>query len=332
LRSLVLAFLVPLWYNYVMGERMFRKRFFDFLKGVIIGIANIMPGFSGGIMAVSFNVYDRIISAVSNFFFQPWKVIKDVWALALGGALGIILALLGISYLLEAFPIPTIMLFTGVIVGSIPTIFEKVKAKRYSPSQIIAFFFGIIFIVGIPLLAKERALVIEEIDLGLLITLFFLGIIAAATMVIPGVSGSLILLAFGYYIYIISLVKDFLKALLAFNWGGVFQNLLPIVSLALGIVIGVVLLAKLVERLLEKRPKQVYSAILGMICGSPFAVLYQLFNPNNPETAPYREILKRNLVLNIVVGVIFLALGVVFADALSKFEKHHPTKAKLNKE
>jgi len=127
-------------------------------------------------------------------------------------------------------------------------------------------------------------------------------------------------------------VKDFLKALLAFNWGGVFQNLLPIVSLALGIVIGVVLLAKLVERLLEKRPKQVYSAILGMICGSPFAVLYQLFNPNNPETAPYREILKRNLVLNIVVGVIFLALGVVFADALSKFEKHHPTKAKLNKE
>ena len=310
---------------------MLKEKLLDFLKGIIIGIANIMPGFSGGIMAVSFNVYDRIISAVSNFFSKPLKIIKDVWALALGGVLGIVLAILAISFFLDKFPIPTVMLFIGLIVGSIPTIFEKVKAKKYSVSQIIAFFAGIVFIVSVPLFAKERVLLVQEIDLGLVITLFFLGIVAAATMVIPGVSGSLILLAFGYYIYIVALVKDFLKAIIFFDKATLASNVFPILALAAGILIGVVLLAKLVEKLLKKRPKQVYSAILGMVCSSPFAIIYQLFNPGDPETAPYREALQRNLVLNLIIGVVFLAIGVIIADLLSKFEKHHPTEAKLRK-
>lgn len=310
---------------------MLKEKLLDFLKGIIIGIANIMPGFSGGIMAVSFNVYDRIISAVSNFFSKPLKIIKDVWALALGGVLGIVLAILGISFFLDKFPIPTVMLFIGLIVGSIPTIFEKVKAKKYSVSQIIAFFAGIVFIVSVPLFAKERVLLVQEIDLGLVITLFFLGIVAAATMVIPGVSGSLILLAFGYYIYIVALVKDFLKAIIFFDKATLASNVFPILALAAGILIGVVLLAKLVEKLLKKRPKQVYSAILGMVCASPFAIIYQLLNPGDPETAPYREALQRNLVLNLIIGVVFLAIGVIIADLLSKFEKHHPTEAKLRK-
>ncbi|MFY9422510.1 MAG: DUF368 domain-containing protein [Bacilli bacterium] len=310
---------------------MLKEKLLDFLKGIIIGIANIMPGFSGGIMAVSFNVYDRIISAVSNFFSKPLKIIKDVWALALGGVLGIVLAILAISFFLDKFPIPTVMLFIGLIVGSIPTIFEKVKAKKYSVSQIIAFFAGIVFIVSVPLFAKERVLLVQEIDLGLVITLFFLGIVAAATMVIPGVSGSLILLAFGYYIYIVALVKDFLKAIIFFDKATLASNVFPILALAAGILIGVVLLAKLVEKLLKKRPKQVYSAILGMVCASPFAIIYQLFNPGDPETAPYREALQRNLVLNLIIGVVFLAIGVIIADLLSKFEKHHPTEAKLRK-
>lgn len=310
---------------------MLKEKLLDFLKGIIIGIANIMPGFSGGIMAVSFNVYDRIISAVSNFFSKPLKIIKDVWALALGGVLGIVLAILGISFFLDKFPIPTVMLFIGLIVGTIPTIFEKVKAKKYSVSQIIAFFAGIVFIVSVPLFAKERVLLVQEIDLGLVITLFFLGLVAAATMVIPGVSGSLILLAFGYYIYIVALVKDFLKAIIFFDKATLASNVFPILALAAGILIGVVLLAKLVEKLLKKRPKQVYSAILGMVCASPFAIIYQLFNPGDPETAPYREALQRNLVLNLIIGVVFLAIGVIIADLLSKFEKHHPTEAKLRK-
>lgn len=307
---------------------MIKDKFIDFIKGVIIGIANIMPGFSGGIMAVSFNVYDRIIFAASKFFSKPIKVLKDVWALALGGAVGIILAFLGISFLLERFPIPTIMLFIGLLVGSIPTIFEKVKAKSYKANQIIVFFLGILFIVGIPLFARENTMIVKEIDLGLVITLFFLGIIAAATMVIPGVSGSLILLAFGYYIYIFNLIEDFLKAIVSLNKKAFLINFLPIFSLGLGIVLGVVVLSKLIAKLIKKAPKLVYSAILGMICASPFSIIYQLFNPKSPDTLHYQEILQRNLVWNLIIGVVFLAIGVVLADFMSKFEKNHPSKTK----
>ena len=148
-----------------------------------------MPGFSGGIMAVSFNVYDRIISASAIFFSKPLKIIKDVWALALGGALGIVLAILGISFFLDKFPIPTVMLFIGLIVGSIPTIFEKVKAKiQRQPNHCL--FRGDCFHCQRAAFAKERVLLVQEIDLGLVITLFFLGDSRRRTMVIPGVSGS----------------------------------------------------------------------------------------------------------------------------------------------
>ncbi|MDD4001074.1 MAG: DUF368 domain-containing protein [Bacilli bacterium] len=308
---------------------MAKERLFDFIKGIVIGIANIMPGFSGGIMAVSFNVYDRIICAVGNFFLHPLKTIKDVWALALGGALGIVIALLGISWLLSVFPIPTIMLFCGLIVGSIPTVFNKVKAKKYQYKQIIAFFLGIILIIALPIFTKGKTAVIEEVDFALIITLFFIGIIAAATMVIPGVSGSLILLAFGYYIYIVNFTKDFLYALLSFDWPSILNNLPLVLALGIGIVLGVVLLSKLIEKLLKRHPKLVYSAILGLISASPFAIIYQLFNPNDPNTQVYREILQENLFFNLLIGLIFLTIGAILADHLSKYEKNHP---KITKE
>ncbi len=313
----------------VYGEDMVKDRLFDFLKGIIIGIANIMPGFSGGIMAVSFNVYDRIISSISNFFSKPKQAIKDIWAIALGGVVGIIISLVAISFLLKKFPIPTTMLFTGLIVGSIPTIFDKVKTKKFKLNQIIAFFAGIIFIIGIPLLAKGKTVVIHEIDFGLLITMFFIGIVAAATMVIPGVSGSLILLAFGYYIFIVDFLKDFLQSIISFEKELFFKSFPLVFSLGIGIIFGVIGLSKLIEKLIKKFPLIVYSTILGLISASPFAIIYQLFNPNDPSTEPYRKILKENLVLNLIVGVVFLTIGVILADYMSKFEKNHPSKAKI---
>ncbi|HEY8395392.1 MAG TPA: DUF368 domain-containing protein, partial [Bacilli bacterium] len=132
-------------------------------------------------------------------------------------------------------------------------------------------------------------------------------------------------------IYIVDLVKEFLKAIVLFDKNLFIKDLFPILALGLGIVLGVIMLSKAIEKLLQKTPKLVYSAILGLICASPFAIIYQLFNPGDPKTAPYREILRKNLVLSIIVGVLFLVFGVLIADYLSKFEKHHPSKAKLDR-
>ena len=99
----------------------------EFFQGVAIGIANVIPGFSGGTMAIIFNVYERIINAFSDVLKHPIKVIKDVWSIALGLVAGIIIAIVGIVKLLELATIPTVMLFVGLIIGSIPFIYLSIK-------------------------------------------------------------------------------------------------------------------------------------------------------------------------------------------------------------
>ena len=100
-----------------------KDKLFDFLKGIAMGIANIIPGFSGGTMAVILKVYDKFLYALGNFFNHPIIVIKKVWSLFLGIVVGIVLGAVTIVKLLEIFPVPTMLFFVGLIIGSIPSIF-----------------------------------------------------------------------------------------------------------------------------------------------------------------------------------------------------------------
>ena len=123
----------------------------EFFQGVAIGIANVIPGFSGGTMAIIFNVYERIIGAFSDIFKHPIKVIKDVWAIAIGLVVGVIAAIVGIVKLLEVFTIPTIMFFVGLIIGSIPFIYLNVK-KYNKPKyfDFIGLFVAVAILVILP--------------------------------------------------------------------------------------------------------------------------------------------------------------------------------------
>lgn len=291
------------------------EKILDFLKGIIIGIANVIPGFSGGIMAVAFNVYDKLISAVSNIFFHPLKAIKSIWSLALGIGMGIILTIIGISVLLNKFPVPTILFFTGLIVGSIPTIYDKVKEKSHSVYHYGALFLGVLIIVGIPLITKDNApVIVSTIDYRIIITLFGIGIIAAATMVIPGISGSLILLAIGYYQFIIDFVMDFLKSIIHLNFISFKNNFVLVIALGLGLVAGFLALSKLIEKLIAKYPKLFYMAILGLLIASPFAIIYQMYQT-------YQTRIYDALIISWVIGIIFLIVGALAADYLARLEK-----------
>ena len=169
-----------------------KDKFFEFLKGIIIGIANILPGFSGGVMAVAFSVYDKLIHSINNFLKTPIQVIKDIWALGAGIALGVLLSIVGISILLDKFPIPTIFFFTGLIVGSIPNIYYKTKSEDKVLKKLSAFLIGFTLIGGLLVFSifssgTSTNVVIGEVDLKQIIILFFVGIIAAATMIIPDI-------------------------------------------------------------------------------------------------------------------------------------------------
>ena len=97
----------------------------ELFKGMGIGIANIIPGFSGGTMAVVFNLYEKLIYAFSHFFESPVQILKELWAVLIGVILSIFIAVFGITTLLDAYPVPTLLLFVGMVLGSIPKVQKR---------------------------------------------------------------------------------------------------------------------------------------------------------------------------------------------------------------
>lgn len=127
--------------------------------------------------------------------------------------------------------------------------------------------------------------------------LFLLGLIASATMVIPGVSGSMVLMVLGYYSTILSLVTGTVTMLKDGDFGGVVHNCLLLVPFAIGVVLGIFLIAKIIEYLFQRFPSQTFAAIIGLILSSPFAILYSA------------NAFGAFSVVELIVGLVLAALG-----------------------
>lgn len=286
----------------------------EFCQGLAIGIANVIPGFSGGTMAIIFNVYERIIDAFSNVFKHPIKVIKDVWAIAIGLVAGVLLAIIGIVKLLEFAPIPTVMLFVGLIIGSIPFIYLSTKQHgRPKFYDYIGLIIALIFLVLLPFIQGNT---IEAVTFNFWIVLivFIMGIIAAATMIIPGVSGSLVLMIFGYYFFIMSTLKEVIYSILSFDFANILQSIIIALSFGLGCVFGLVFISKLIKKLFEICPKTVYFIILGFLIASPFSIVYAVLQE-------YPNAIKSMGIWDYTISVLALALGTFLAGYFSMYEK-----------
>lgn len=244
------------------------------LKGIVIGVANIIPGVSGGTMMVSMGIYDKLIHCITHLFSEFKKSMKFLIPIFIGMAI----ALVGLSFLIEPafehFPLQTSCLFIGLIVGGLPAIWGKVKGKGIKISYIIPFLIFFAVVVGLAAMGeKEGSAADLTFSLWSCVKLFVVGIIASATMVIPGVSGSMMLLLLGYYNPIVSAIKDFVTALVSFDMQGILAGCGILVPAGIGIVVGIFAIAKLIEIIFEKFPLQAYWAIIGLIVASPFAIL-----------------------------------------------------------
>lgn len=245
----------------------------NLLKGMVMGIANIIPGVSGGTMAVSMGIYDRLIHCVTHLF----KEFKESMKFLIPIFLGIGIALVGLSFIIEPafayFPLQTNCLFIGLIVGGLPAVWQKVKGKGIKAGYIIPFILFFALVVGLAAIGeKEGAAADLSFSLWSVIKLFAVGIIASATMVIPGVSGSMMLLLMGYYNPIVSTIKNFVTALASFDMAGILEACGVLVPMGIGIVVGIFAIAKLIEIIFEKFPIQAFWAIIGLIVASPVAI------------------------------------------------------------
>ena len=185
------------------------------IKGFIMGIANIIPGVSGGTLAIILGIYEKFIGALSNIFSNFKENLKFLLLVFIGMGLSLVTMSNVITYSYENFPIPTTMFFMGLVIGGIPLLYKKVKGKKEKKeiSSWIIFALTFMFVVIMALSDKIFAGTFGTVDfsnmsLGNYILLFLVGAIAAATMIIPGVSGSLVLMLLGYYYPIINLIKE----------------------------------------------------------------------------------------------------------------------------
>lgn len=278
----------------------------DILRGAMIGVANIIPGVSGGTMMVSMGIYDRIIGAINHIFKQFKTSVKTLLPYVIGMAASIAGLSFCITYFFERFPLQTAFLFIGLIFGGLPVIFGGLKGKRINAGAAIFFvaFFALVILLQIFGGDKgvERELRISVGGMGILLVM---GIVTSATMIIPGVSGSMVLMALGYYTPIIGEIRSFIESLATFRMDGLLHGFALLAPFGIGVIAGILMLARVIEFLLKRYPLYTYSAILGLVIASPAAVLMGL--GLSAVSAPA-----------VVVSVLTFATGFAAALFLSK--------------
>ncbi len=241
------------------------------LKGLIIGTGKIIPGVSGGLLAITLNVYDKGIDAISNFF----KNIKKNLLFLLPIGIGIILAILLVSklidYTLNHFYLPTMLLFIGLILGGIPSLIKEVKNDQ-SFKNILVLLIPIIITLSLSIITNcFNNNHYQEINF---IIIFLLGIIDAVTMIIPGISGTAILMMLGYYDIIINSFSNFTDINL------LYYNLTILIPFLSGLVTGVIGLAKIINFFLNRYRTSSYFAIIGFTISS-ILILTKIILQNN---------------------------------------------------
>lgn len=277
----------------------------DILKGVVIGVANAIPGVSGGTMMVSMGVYDDIIYCITHLFTQIKKSIMILLPYFIGMAVGIVGLAFSIKSLYANFPFQTSMVFIGLIIGGVPMLYEHVKKTSIKIGHILLFLLFFIAIIAMQYFGGNGKDVVLSVDIISIMKIFLIGILASATMVIPGVSGSMMLMILGYYNPIINAITDFVKALAERDWNTLLNICGSLVPFGIGVVIGIFAIAKIIEILLKHFEAHTYCAILGLVISSPVVILMGT------------DMQHINIVA-IVTGIIGLAAGAFAARQLGK--------------
>lgn len=236
--------------------------------GIFIGIANVVPGVSGGTIAVICNVYDTLIILSSLNIARMKQHWKDILSLGLGIGAGILLFAKIITMLYSIYPAQTGAFFIGIVVGSVPFLVRKTRAglptveggklaAGWLYGTLCAGAAGLALILGMFFLQKkgiQAAAVVTVFSAGLAMKLAVLGALAAVAMLIPGISGSFVLLILGVYPTVLQAVADL--------------NIPLLIPIALGVGAGLVAGARIIAFLLERFPAPMYGFIVGLVAGS----------------------------------------------------------------
>lgn len=285
----------------------------DFFKkfgcGAVIGAAMIIPGVSGGTLAVLMNVYDKLIDAINGLRKDFKNSVLFLLPLLLGAGVAIAAMYFPLKYALKYAPLPTILLFAGLMIGSCPKLFKDTLKKGFKWTDIIAVILPFAFVLGICFIPKlGQANLGADMQVWGYFVLILIGAVASCALVIPGVSGSLLLLILGYYMPILNTVSA-----LTTSFG---HSLLVLALFAIGIILGFFSIAKLMKFLLKKFPRGTSWAIMGFVLGSIPALCF-----TDEFTSAHIDGVQ------IAVGALLCLAGIIASYAVTAYAEAHKRSA-----
>lgn len=275
-------------------------------RGFCMALADSVPGVSGGTIAFILGFYDKFVTSLNNIIFGNRKEKKEALffliKLGIGWILGMIIATLVLTSLFEKQIYAVSSLFLGFIIFSIPLIIKEEKScLKGKYKNIIFLILGIIIVSLITYfnpVSKGEGINITNLNFGLVIYIFICAMIAISAMVLPGISGSTLLLIFGLYMPIMSAIKNFIH--LDFSY---FKVLF---IFGLGVLTGIILVIKLIKAALEKYRSQTVYMIIGLMIGSLYAIV---MGPTTLEVSKSAMNLSNfNIIWFIVGGIIIFVL------------------------
>ena len=279
-------------------------------------MAMIIPGVSGGTVAVLLGIYDKLIESVGNLFKDFKKSFLFLLPVLLGAVIAVGALIYPIGKALEYVPFPTIMLFAGLLLGSIPDLIFTARRNGFKQVDVISVIISFALVVGLCFIPNVgNADLSAGMPVGGYFLLILIGAVASCALVVPGVSGSMLLLIFGYYDQIIATFSA-----LTTDFG---HSLLVLALFALGLVVGFITIAKLMQFLLNRYRRATFWAIVGFVMGSVPAVIITFFKDYGAQAEVYLTPLQSSL------GVILFVAGGIATLLLTRLAQR---KAKQRQE
>ncbi len=224
------------------------------VKGLIIGGTMLVPGVSGGSMAIILGIYDELVSSVSSFMKSKRKHFLFLLVFGVSGLVGMFLFSKPLLRLIEAYPMPMLYFFMGAVAGGVPLIFKQSQLKRFSVRGLFYVLLGLAIVLGLAVIPVSGGQSAMDADLKGILYLALAGFIAAVALVLPGISVSYLLLVMGLYDELMRAISQFYMPFL--------------IPLGVGLILGIILTTKILEKAMNSYPQPTYLIILGFVLGS----------------------------------------------------------------
>lgn len=266
------------------------------LRGMAVGVTEAVPGISGSTVALVLGVYERFIYSLSMLTTRKRrKSLPFLLLFGTGMVIGFIIAIFLVGYLLKTSRAPTLLFFVGIIVGFLPYLWKdtlKISKKRLQMKHYVIIFLSIGIVVISQLLGHTSNMNLTNLSLADYFLLGMIGLAASTALLLPGISGALILTIFGVYEFAMESL--------------IMRNLPVVFAIGTGVLIGVLFSSKFIRYLLLHYQLETYCAMIGLVSGSIFAILYNLDTYFNTQT--------------MIISIISFLAGVISLVVLEKMQ------------